>query len=160
MRLEDYKAGKYVRNDNFKTFILSGINYNWTSWDDGELNKLLAEANREIGELNAYSLLIPDVDIYLKMFENLEIQKSSQIEGSKTTLEENLTSKEHIAQDKEQDWEKAQKYEKALSTSKAKIKDNNRIIKKIYLQMKNSLNYINNRKPYCEKGKLRCRFKL
>ncbi|OKZ64930.1 MAG: hypothetical protein BHW02_05250 [Clostridium sp. 28_12] len=31
---------------------------------DGSLDKLLAEANRQLGELNAYSILIPNVDKY------------------------------------------------------------------------------------------------
>lgn len=31
---------------------------------DGNLDKLLAEANRQLGELNAYSILIPNVDKY------------------------------------------------------------------------------------------------
>lgn len=31
---------------------------------DESLDKLLAEANRQLGELNAYSILIPNVDKY------------------------------------------------------------------------------------------------
>ena len=55
MKLEDYKSGEYVKMNDYKAFIPSKINYNW-GWDDTKLDKLLAEANRQIGELNAYSL--------------------------------------------------------------------------------------------------------
>ena len=55
-----------------KRFIPSKINYNW-GWDNTKLDKLLAEANRHIGELNAYSLLIPNVDLYIKMHVKIEL---------------------------------------------------------------------------------------
>lgn len=51
-KLEDYKSGEYVKMNDYKAFIPSKINYNW-GWDDTKLDKLLAEANRQIGELNA-----------------------------------------------------------------------------------------------------------
>ena len=63
MRLEEYKFGYYINMQDYKAFIPSKISYNW-EWLDTKLNKLLAEANRHIGELNAYSLLIPNVDLY------------------------------------------------------------------------------------------------
>ena len=52
MKLEEYKSGEYVKMNDYKAFIPSKINYNW-GWDDTKLDKLLAEANRQIGELNA-----------------------------------------------------------------------------------------------------------
>ena len=89
MKLEDYKSGEYVKMNDYKAFIPSKINYNW-GWDDTKLDKLLAEANRQIGELNAYSLLIPNVDLYIKMHVKIEANKSSRIEGTRTTVEEDL----------------------------------------------------------------------
>ena len=89
MKLEEYKSGEYVKMNDYKAFIPSKINYNW-GWDDTKLDKLLAEANRQIGELNAYSLLIPNVDLYIKMHVKIEANKSSRIEGTRTTVEEDL----------------------------------------------------------------------
>lgn len=66
MKLEEYKAGEYKQGNGYKVFSPSCINYNW-GWDDTKLDSLLAEANRQIGELNAYSLLLPNVDLYIKM---------------------------------------------------------------------------------------------
>ena len=48
MKLEEYKSGEYVKMNDYKAFIPSKINYNW-GWDDTKLDKLLAEANRQIG---------------------------------------------------------------------------------------------------------------
>ena len=89
MKLEEYKSGNYIKMNDYKAFIPSKINYNW-GWDDTKLDKLLAEANRQIGELNAYSLLIPNVDLYIKMHVKIEANKSSRIEGTRTTVEEDL----------------------------------------------------------------------
>ena len=89
MNLEDYKSGHYVNMGDYKAFVPSNINYNW-SWNDTKLNRLLAEANRQIGELNAYSLLISNVDIYIKMHIKIETNKSSKMEGTRTTIDEDL----------------------------------------------------------------------
>lgn len=114
MKLEDYKSGEYVKIDNYKAFIPSKINYNWC-WDDTKLDKLLEEANRQIGELNAYSLLIPNVDLYIKMHEKIEANKSSKMEGTKTTLEEELLDVTEISPEKRDDWEEVQNYVKATN---------------------------------------------
>ena len=100
MKLEDYKSGEYVKTNDYKAFIPSKINYNW-GWDDTKLDKLLAEANRQIGELNAYSLLIPNVDLYIKMHVKIEANKSSRIEGTRTTVEEDLLDVTDINPEKE-----------------------------------------------------------
>ena len=80
MKLENYIAGEYKNSNGYKAFLPSKINYNW-GWDDTKLDALLAEANRQIGELNAYSLLIPNVDLYIKMHVKIEANKSSRIKG-------------------------------------------------------------------------------
>ena len=82
MKLEEYKAGEYKQGTGYKAFLPSNINYNW-GWDDTKLDSLLAEANRQIGELNAYSLLLPNVDLYIKMHVKIEANKSSRIEGTR-----------------------------------------------------------------------------
>ena len=122
MKLEDYKSGEYVKMDDYKAFIPSKINYNW-GWDDTKLDKLLAEANRQIGELNAYSLLIPNVDLYIKMHVKIEANKSSRIEGTRTTVEEDLLDVTDINPEKRDDWEEVQNYVKATNYGVERIKD-------------------------------------
>ena len=122
MKLEEYKSGEYVKIDDYKAFIPSKINYNW-GWDDTKLDKLLAEANRQIGELNAYSLLIPNVDLYIKMHIKIEANKSSRIEGTRTTIEEDLLDVTDINPEKRDDWEEVQNYVKATNYGVERIKN-------------------------------------
>ena len=122
MKLEDYKSGEYVKMNDYKAFIPSKINYNW-GWDDTKLDKLLAEANRQIGELNAYSLLIPNVDLYIKMHVKIEANKSSRIEGTRTTVEEDLLDVTDINPEKRDDWEEVQNYVKATNYGVERIKE-------------------------------------
>ena len=119
-KLEEYKSGKYINVNDYKAFIPSKINYNW-GWDDTKLDKLLAEANRQIGELNAYSLLIPNVDLYIKMHVKIEANKSSRIEGTRTTVEEDFLDVTDILPEKRDDWEEVQNYVKATNFGVAKI---------------------------------------
>lgn len=121
-KLEKYKSGEYIKMNDYKAFIPSKINYNW-GWDDTKLDKLLAEANRQIGELNAYSLLIPNVDLYIKMHVKIEANKSSRIEGTRTTVEEDLLDVTDINPEKRDDWEEVQNYVKATNYGVERIKE-------------------------------------
>ena len=135
MKLEEYKSGEYIKMNDYKAFIPSKINYNW-GWDDTKLDKLLAEANRQIGELNAYSLLIPNVDLYIKMHVKIETKKSSRIEGTRTTVEEDLLDIIDINPEKRDDWEEVQNYVKAINYGVKRISEGfpvcNRLIREIH----------------------------
>lgn len=135
MKLENYKAGEYKQGSEYKAFLPSNINYNW-GWDDTKLDSLLAEANRQIGELNAYSLLLPNVDLYIKMHVKIEANKSSKIEGTRTTIEEDLSDLQDINPEKRNDWEEVQNYVKATNYGIARINDGfpvcNRLIRDIH----------------------------
>ena len=135
MKLEEYQSGKYIKMNDYKAFIPSKINYNW-GWDDTKLDKLLAEANRQIGELNAYSLLIPNVDLYIKMHVKIEANKSSRIEGTRTTVEEDLLDVTDINPEKRDDWEEVQNYVKTTNYGVDRIKEGfpvcTRLIRKIH----------------------------
>ena len=135
MKLENYKAGEYKQGNGYKAFSPTPINYNW-GWDDTKLDSLLAEANRQIGELNAYSLLLPNVDLYIKMHVKIEANKSSKIEGTKTTIEEDLSDIQDINPEKRDDWEEVQNYVKATNYGIQKINEGfpvcNRLIRDIH----------------------------
>ena len=122
MKLEEYKAGEYKQGNGYKAFLPSSINYNW-GWDDTKLDSLLSEANRQIGELNAYSLLLPNVDLYIKMHVKIEANKSSRIEGTRTTIEEDLSDLQDINPEKRDDWEEVQNYVKATNYGITRINE-------------------------------------
>ena len=66
MNINDYKSGSYKQQYGYKSFVPELIDHAWTI-SDGEIQQLLSEADRALGELNAYSQLIPNVDFFIRM---------------------------------------------------------------------------------------------
>lgn len=142
MKLEEYKSGNYINMGDYKAFIPSKVNHNW-EWTDTKLNKLLSEADRQIGELNAYSKLIPNVDLYIKMHVKIEANKSSRIEGTRTTVEEDLLDISDINPEKRDDWEEVQNYVKATNYGVNRIREGfpvcTRLIREIHKILMNGV---------------------
>ena len=131
MDLQDFISGKYIKQTEYKSFSPEKINHEWIV-STPEVNKLLAKANRLIGELNAYSQIIPDVDFFITMHILKEATTSSRIEGTKTNMEEALVKEEDIKPEKRDDWAEVQNYIKAINTSieeLEKLPISNRLIK-------------------------------
>lgn len=116
MDLQDFNSGEYIQQLEYKSFSPEKIYHSWII-SSPQVNKLLAEANRLIGELNAFSQIIPDVDFFISMHILKEATTSSQIEGTKTNMEEALISEEDINPKKRDDWAEVQNYIKAINTS-------------------------------------------
>ena len=64
MKLEKFKSGTYLEQDKYKSFLPTKINEDF-EYDDMMINKLLAEAERELSKLNTYAKLLPDIDLYI-----------------------------------------------------------------------------------------------
>ncbi|WP_461641130.1 Fic family protein [Labilibaculum euxinus] len=131
MDLSNFVSGKHIKQIEYKSFSPEKINHEWII-STPEVNKLLAEANRLIGELNAYSQIIPDADFFISMHILKEATTSSRIEGTKTNMEEALIKEEDINPEKRDDWSEVQNYIKAINTSikeLEKLPISNRLIK-------------------------------
>ncbi len=121
MDIKDYKAGRYQQQKRYQAFFPSVINSTWT-WSDPKINTLLSEANHKLGELNAYSHRIPDVDYFIEMHVIKEATTSSKIEGTNTEIGDVLLSKKDVEPEKRADWQEVQNYVKAMSYAIAKLK--------------------------------------
>ena len=120
MKIEKYISGVYKEQFKYKSFSPTLINEQWI-WEDASLSYILDEATRKLAELDMYSKLISNVDLYIKMHVRVEANKSSKIEGTRTSIEEDLMDKEEILPEKRDDWEEVQNYIKAMNYGVEKI---------------------------------------
>lgn len=99
---------------NYESFSPTLINQEYL-WEDRRIDKLLEEASREIGELNAYLTFIPDPDFFIHMHINKEAVSSNKIEGTQTNIEELVTPIEEIGSEKKDDYLETLNYSLALN---------------------------------------------
>jgi len=120
MKIEEFISGKYLQQYQYNSFSPTRINTSLV-WEEGKINTLLAEANRKLGALDAFSTHVPDVDIFIEMHIAKEATKSSKIEGTQTEIEEALKKSINISPERKDDWQEVHNYIEAMNASVKKM---------------------------------------
>jgi Fic family protein len=134
MNIEEFKAGTHRQRYQYNSFTPSLINHVWT-WKDPRINTLLEQASRSLSELNAFSLIVPDIDLYIQMHIAKEATTSSRIEGTKTQMDEAVMDRAQIDPEKRNDWQEVQNYIQAMNEALdelSRLPLSNRLLKKTH----------------------------
>nr|NJM03307.1 Fic family protein [Desulfobacula sp.] len=116
MKFEKFVSGNWVKQYQYKSFQPALINQEW-SWDDPRMNVLLEKATRALGELNAFTLIVPDVDLFIRMHIIKEANTSSRIEGTRTEMDEAVLDEAAIRPERRDDWREVRNYVEAMNSA-------------------------------------------
>lgn len=109
-----FNAGVYRERLGYKSFSPSLINKPF-EFSDPQINILLEEASRSIGQLNAYSDFEEvNMDLFINMHIYKEATVSNKIEGTQTTIDEAVKPEELVVPERRDDWREVQNYIKAI----------------------------------------------
>lgn len=137
--IENFISGAHEQQYQYKSFAPSLINVEWR-FSDPQVLTLLENASQLLGELNAFSQLIPNADFFIRMHITKEATTSSRIEGTQTNMEDALIDESDINPECRDDWDEVQNYITAINFSikeLEKIPLSNRLLKeshKVLLQ--------------------------
>lgn len=135
INLEKYVSGKHVKHPTGYTYFLpSAVNDAWT-WEDQSINQLLEKAAIKLGELNSFSKLVPNIDLFIQLHVTKEAVVSSRIEGTQTQMDEALLEEDEISPERKNDWFEVKNYIKALNQAILELENlpiSSRLLKKTH----------------------------
>jgi Fic family protein len=114
MNLAEFQARQFEQQYEYKSFVPALINHDWII-SDPQVLQLLGQADRALGELNAYAQLIPDIDFFIRMYVAKEATQSSRIEGTQTNIEDAFKDVDDVSPEFKDDWGEVQNYIDAIN---------------------------------------------
>ncbi|WP_218043551.1 Fic family protein [Oryzomonas japonica] len=132
--MEQFRSGVFKQQYQYKSFSPTPVNQVWT-WEEPKVNTLLEKATQALSALNAFSLIVPNVDLFIQMHIMKEANTSSRIEGTQTEMDEALMDVEQIDPEKRDDWQEVQNYVQAMNHALAtleKLPLSNRLLKETH----------------------------
>lgn len=119
--LDNFNAGRLEKSPTgYSYFIPSLVNDKW-KWNDPKINQLIEKAAIKLGELNSFSKLVPNIDLFIQLHVTKEAVVSSRIEGTKTEIDEAFMSEDEISPERKNDWKEVINYIKALNEAIAEL---------------------------------------
>jgi Fic family protein len=134
MDLSDYTAGRMQARYEYQCFKPELINHAWVI-SDPNIIALNSEADRMVGELNAYAQLVPDIQFFITAYVIKESTQSSRIEGTQTTMVDAFKDAEDLDPEARDDWDEVQNYIAATTYAIAaldKIPLSNRLLRETH----------------------------
>lgn len=131
MDVQDFKAGTFKQGYKYRYFMPEKLNHEF-SWHDSAISTLLEQASLHLGELNSFSSLVPNLDMFIIMHIFNEAVISSRIEGTRTNIEEAMREQSDVDPEKRDDWQEVHNYVNAMNSAIEDLKSlplSNRLIK-------------------------------
>ena len=131
MDIQGFKAGTFKQGYKYRYFMPEKLNHEF-SWHDSAISTLLEQASLHLGELNSFSSLVPNLDMFIIMHIFNEAVISSRIEGTRTNIEEAMREQSDVDPEKRDDWQEVHNYVNAMNSAIEDLKSlplSNRLIK-------------------------------
>lgn len=114
--IEKFEAGHYEAGYEYKYFVPNKVNEEWM-WEDPTIGKLIEKAAIKLGELNSFSRLVPNIDLFIQLHVTKEAVVSSRIEGTQTRMDEALLPETEVQPERRNDWKEVNNYIEAISSA-------------------------------------------
>ena len=123
IQLEEFNAGHIeMGTGGYRYFVPSFVNDQWI-WESPEINSLLESAAVQLGQLNSFARLVPNIDLFIQLHVTKEAVISSRIEGTQTNIDEALMPEEEIKEERKNDWKEVRNYVTALNHAIDKLSE-------------------------------------
>ncbi len=120
--MQNFKAGKFVSQGYYKSFVPEPINHAWQI-NDMELISLLSRADRALGKFDMFSEYVPDIGRFIRMHQTKEATQSTKIEGTQTNIEEVLMDQKDVSSNRQEDWREVHNYIDAMNYAIVRLEE-------------------------------------